>query len=232
MAVDTSVIGKPTGAWRVVLDRAVLANFAKAVGDTSPVYQREEAASAAGLARVPAPPTFTFAAPFWGAFRADEQPADPTAAPGTRCTRSWATCSRKGALVLHGEQEFAYHRTPVAGDVLDGVQTITDIYEKETDTARMTFVVMETVWSDAALTATGRDRALQPHRPPEEVGGPAVGRLEDKVAIITGAGQGIGLAYAERFLAEGAKVVVAEVVEERAAGGDEGRSRARATRSS
>ena len=45
-----------------------------------------------------------------------------------------------------------------------------------------------------------------------------MGRLDDKVAIITGAGQGIGLAYAERFLAEGAKVVVAEVVEERAAG--------------
>ena len=45
-----------------------------------------------------------------------------------------------------------------------------------------------------------------------------MGRLQDKVAIITGAGQGIGLAYAERFLAEGAKVVVAEVDEERAAG--------------
>ena len=56
----------------------------------------------------------------------------------------------QGALVLHGEQEFIYHRTPVAGDVLDGLQTITDIYEKETDSARMTFVVMETVWSDAA----------------------------------------------------------------------------------
>jgi Dehydrogenases with different specificities (related to short-chain alcohol dehydrogenases) len=38
-----------------------------------------------------------------------------------------------------------------------------------------------------------------------------VGRLQDKVAIITGAGQGIGLAYAQRFLAEGAKVVVADV---------------------
>ena len=44
-----------------------------------------------------------------------------------------------------------------------------------------------------------------------------MGRLEDKVAIITGAGQGIGLAYAERFLAEGAKVVVAELDETRAA---------------
>ena len=43
-----------------------------------------------------------------------------------------------------------------------------------------------------------------------------MGRLEDKVAIITGAGQGIGLAYAERFLDEGAKVVVAEINEDRA----------------
>lgn len=43
-----------------------------------------------------------------------------------------------------------------------------------------------------------------------------MGRLQDKVAIITGAGQGIGLAYAQRFLTEGAKVVVAEINEDRA----------------
>ncbi len=54
----------------------------------------------------------------------------------------------KGALVLHGEQEFVYHRTPVAGDVLDGVQTITDVYEKDSESAHMTFVVMETQWTD------------------------------------------------------------------------------------
>lgn len=43
-----------------------------------------------------------------------------------------------------------------------------------------------------------------------------MGRLQDRVAIITGAGQGIGLAYAHRFLTEGAKVVVAEIDEARA----------------
>ena len=46
-----------------------------------------------------------------------------------------------------------------------------------------------------------------------------MGRLDDKVAIITGEGQGIGLAYATRFLDEGAKVVVAEVNPERAQAG-------------
>ncbi len=36
-------------------------------------------------------------------------------------------------------------------------------------------------------------------------------RLQGKVAIITGAGQGLGRAYALRFVAEGAKVAIAEI---------------------
>jgi 3-oxoacyl-[acyl-carrier protein] reductase len=39
-------------------------------------------------------------------------------------------------------------------------------------------------------------------------------RLSERVAIITGAAQGIGRAYAERFLAEGARVVIADFAEE------------------
>ncbi len=41
-------------------------------------------------------------------------------------------------------------------------------------------------------------------------------RLKDKVAIITGAGRGIGRAYALRFAEEGARVVVAEIILENA----------------
>ena len=39
-------------------------------------------------------------------------------------------------------------------------------------------------------------------------------RLKDKVAIITGAGRGIGLAGAVAFAREGARVVIAEINEE------------------
>src|SRR5215475_15036945 len=40
-------------------------------------------------------------------------------------------------------------------------------------------------------------------------------RLKDKVSIITGAGQGIGESYARRFAQEGAKVVVADINQEK-----------------
>jgi NAD(P)-dependent dehydrogenase (short-subunit alcohol dehydrogenase family) len=36
-------------------------------------------------------------------------------------------------------------------------------------------------------------------------------RLKDRTAIITGAAQGLGLAFATRFLAEGANVVLADL---------------------
>lgn len=38
-----------------------------------------------------------------------------------------------------------------------------------------------------------------------------MGRLEDRVAIVTGAGQGIGRGVARRFAREGARIVVAEI---------------------
>jgi 3-oxoacyl-[acyl-carrier protein] reductase len=41
-------------------------------------------------------------------------------------------------------------------------------------------------------------------------------KLEDKVAIVTGAGQGIGRAYAQRFVEEGASVIVADIAFEKA----------------
>ena len=51
-------------------------------------------------------------------------------------------------MILHGEQEFVYHRTPVVGQTLVGTRSVADVYEKDTSSARMEFYVMETVWRD------------------------------------------------------------------------------------
>ena len=53
-----------------------------------------------------------------------------------------------GGIVLHGEQEFLYHKTPQCGQALDWSGEITDIYTKEAKGKVMTFIVMETVFRD------------------------------------------------------------------------------------
>jgi acyl dehydratase len=151
MAVDKSVIGKPTGAWKVTVERGPVSAFANALQDTNPVYNDRGAARGAGFPNLPAPPTFTFAMQFWGAF-AEDQPPDPSG--GTNPMHQvMGDLFAQGALVLHGEQEFEYHRPVEVGDVLVGEGRIMDIYEKETDTARMTFIVIQTQWKDAGSNA-------------------------------------------------------------------------------
>ncbi len=147
MTLDTSAIGKTTAAYKVTVERGPVSTFAASLKDDNPVYRNAEAAQAAGFNRIPAPPTFTFAMPFWGAF-AEDQPPDPTGGQNPMHT-IMSELFGKGALVLHGEQEFEFHRTVEVGDVLVGEGKIKDLYEKETDSAHMTFVVMETKWTDA-----------------------------------------------------------------------------------
>jgi acyl dehydratase len=148
MAVDTSVIGKATGAHRVRIERGPIGFFASALLDDNPVYREPAAARAAGFDAIPAPPTFSFAMQHMGVI-GEEQPPDPT--NGTNPMHAvMGDLYANGALILHGEQEFTYHRPVLAGDVLVGEGTIVDAYEKETDSAVMTFIVIETAWRDEA----------------------------------------------------------------------------------
>jgi acyl dehydratase len=151
MAVDTSIIGKPTGAYKVRVERGSVSFFAAAVLDDSPIYRDPEVAKRAGFDSIPAPPTFSFAMQHQGRWD-EEQPPDPTQGANPM-NKVMGELFGKGALILHGEQEFTYHRPIVVGDVLVGEGKILDVYEKETDAAVMTFVVVETTWRDEASNA-------------------------------------------------------------------------------
>jgi acyl dehydratase len=146
MAVDRSVIGKPTGAYRVRVERGPVSNFATALKNHNPIYHDADAARAAGFRDVPAPPTFSFAVQHWGRF-AEEQPEDPTGGVNPM-HQVMAELFSKGGIVLHGEEEFSYHRPVVVGDVLLGEGRVVDLYEKESKGKTMTFIVTETVWRD------------------------------------------------------------------------------------
>jgi acyl dehydratase len=148
MAVDTSVIGKPTGSYRVRVERGPVEFFATALKDDNPVYHDPAAAKAAGFDDIPVPPTFSFAMQHMGRFT-EEQPPDPTGGQNPMHAVMGALFAG-GGLVLHGEEEFEYHRPIVVGDVLRGDGTVVDLYEKESKGSIMTFIVIETVWRDDA----------------------------------------------------------------------------------
>ena len=152
------VVGRSTGKATIVVERGPLTRFAEAVTDTSRIYRRRDAAQAAGFADIPAPPTYFFSgAAHWGAF-ADDQPADaqPERNP---MMEVMGELLAGGGLILHGEQEFTYHRPVVAGDRLSSETVVTDYYAKESGERTMTFLVTETTYRDPegelVLTARG-----------------------------------------------------------------------------
>jgi hypothetical protein len=141
----SAIIGKPTGTIVVTVERGQLALFADAVKEVSPIYRDARAAAQAGLAGIPAPPTYPFVMEHFGAYP-ELQPTDgPT---GNPMAEVLGPLMANGGLILHGEQEFTYHRPVLAGDVLVGEGKVADAYRKESKGKTMTFVVVETAWRE------------------------------------------------------------------------------------
>jgi acyl dehydratase len=119
-------IGLTVPTYTVEVEKGRLRFFAKATGQTDPIYVDEDAARAAGHPSLPVPPTFLFClemdAPDPGALRRQMGIAI--------------------ALILHGEQRFKYHRMAYAGDRLSFAQQVTDIYSKKG--GLLDFMVRET----------------------------------------------------------------------------------------
>lgn len=139
------IIGEPTGTSKVLVERGPVQHFADAVLSTSPIYHSPEAARAAGFDDIPAPPTWPFAMEFSGKF--DElQPSDDP--PPNPMVKVMGPLMANGGLILHGEQEFVYHRPVQVGDTLVGEGRVADAYQKDSGGRTMTFIVTETNWSD------------------------------------------------------------------------------------
>lgn len=147
MSIDRDqVVGRPTGATTIHVERGPVQAFADAVTDPNPIYHDLEAARAAGFSSIPAPPTFTFAAANWGAFPED-QPPDPTGGSDPMAEVMGGLMA-EGGLILHGEQEFEYHKPVEVGMTLHHEGRVVDLYTKESKGKVMTFLVVENVFRD------------------------------------------------------------------------------------
>ena len=141
----TDFKGTPLAEQVVVIERGPVANFATAITDRNPVFHDATAAADAGFDAVPAPPTYPMVMHTFGAF----PELQPEAPEGTDAvTRAIGALMQDGGLILHGEQEFTYHRPVQIGDRLRGSGEIEDVYVKESGSSVMTFVVARTDWTD------------------------------------------------------------------------------------
>ncbi len=149
-------IGQTTSKGTLVVERAPITNFARAVGDGSAVYRNADAARAAGFVDVPAPPTFCFSIQNWGKWEERQPRSDPNAR--SPMAEVMGGLMATGGIVLHGEQTFEYHRPMVAGDVLTYKGQVTDLYRKASGDKTMTFLIIEDTYTDESgqpvLTST------------------------------------------------------------------------------
>ncbi len=129
MALD-ELIGHELGTETVTIEAGPVRVFATSIKDDPTLYTGNNAV---------APVTFPFVMAFWGSSGrggAGNLPIDKLRGPGR--------------MILHGEQEFEYHRPVRIGETLTGTSRISDVYEKDTTSAVMEFYVKETAWADEA----------------------------------------------------------------------------------
>ncbi|WP_395647627.1 MaoC family dehydratase N-terminal domain-containing protein [Terricaulis sp.] len=134
--IDRRFIGVVSEPRRIDVEKGQLKFFAKATGETNPIYFDEDAARRAGHPALPAPLTFMFCL--------------ASAAPAKRGD-VFADMGVDEGRILHGEQSFTHHAAIYAGDVITLVTETKDIYSKKG--GALDFIVQDT-------TATNQDGRL------------------------------------------------------------------------
>jgi acyl dehydratase len=123
--LNKSCIGKSLPSFHATAEAGQLALFAKATGETRPVYLDEAAARDSGHPGLPLPPTFLFSLEM------------------TQSSAGWREeIGIQPSRILHGEESFVYHRLAFAGEKLLFESRIADIYDKKG--GALSFVVRET----------------------------------------------------------------------------------------
>jgi acyl dehydratase len=153
--------------------------FARAIGDPNPVYSDPEAARAAGLPGVPAPPTFTIASTHAEA----DHPLRPRVGEKWYGSGREATGFEPGEVdpaagVLYAEQHFEYARPVLVGDVLTGTMRPGRSWEKQGRRGgRLRFFEEVTEFRDAAgeLVVTSRLIGVRTERTPGDTEGSTPG---------------------------------------------------------
>lgn len=124
--IDKTLIGTKMPSHSTVVDANRLRSFARATGQTDPIYLEDPAAQAAGHRGLPMPPTMAFC------FDMDvPEPFEILDLLGVELGR-----------LLHGEQRFEYLGDVCAGDTLTYRTTISDIYDKKD--GALEFIVTDT----------------------------------------------------------------------------------------
>jgi acyl dehydratase len=137
MAVSTAAVGKTFAPVTYAVGREKVREYARVVGEESPLHHDVEAARAAGFADVVAPPMFVVVY------------TSPALMPALFDPEVGIDFAR----MLHGGQEFRWGRLVVAGDEVTTTLTVTDITER----AGNGFYVFatESVAQDGEVVATG-----------------------------------------------------------------------------
>jgi hydroxyacyl-ACP dehydratase HTD2-like protein with hotdog domain len=139
--LDRSKIGHEFSSFTADVEKGRLRFFAKAIGETNPIYTDEEAAKAAGHKAIPAPPTYMFSVDLDG----------PDFLP------ILSLLDMDIGRVLHGSQEFEYLGQIYAGDSITQTCRIQDMYDKKG--GALEFIVQESQYINQDNELVGR--ALQ-----------------------------------------------------------------------
>src|SRR3954454_22946707 len=115
MPVKTEAVGKEYPPVTYAVGREKIKEYARAVGETNPVYLDAEAARGAGYADVVAPPMFAvvYSAPAVGPGIFDPD------------------VGINFAMMVHGGQELRWGKPVVAGDEITTTTTVKDISERD-----------------------------------------------------------------------------------------------------